>query len=741
MSQSRTFALFDQRIQRWIREQGWRELRPVQEAAGTAILQSTSDVLVAAETAAGKTEAAFLPLLTKAVERVGQGPETDGLAILYISPLKALINDQFRRLETLSERLEIPVTRWHGDAPQGAKQRLIRRPSGVALITPESIEALFIRRPKTAHSLFGSLDAILIDELHAFLQGPRGLHLASLLQRIDLVSTRRARRVGLSATIGDPDLAAKWLCPADPSSVTTVMPSGSQPELKLQIRGYREPPDADDADGLEAEGSDDTLSQIADHIFAKLRGSNNLGFAGSRRRVEALADRLRRRSEGAGVPNEFFPHHGSLSRELREELELRLKQGDLPTTAIATTTLELGIDIGSVASVAQVGAPRSIASLRQRLGRSGRREGVPAALRIYVREKHVAADSDPLDLLRLPTVCAYAAVHLLLDKFVEPPATDPSLATVALHQTLSIIAEKGGASAPDLYRTICAPGPLGELTQADYADLLRGMATADVGLIEQAPDRTVMLGGLGEKLTNNRDFYAIFESDEEWRLVASGQPLGTIPLSNVIGVGSIIGFAGRRWRVSAVDDRAKVVEVVSHPAGRLPKFDRLSNEAIHDRLAAEMRSILRASELPPYLDQHACSLLTEGRQAYEALDLERKPLVAANRDTHVFTWRGTNVNSVLAIMFAAAGIQCEVHDVGVTLVDCTPEEARAIIGSVKECPPIEDLSEFVGNLRLAKYDDFVPEQLLRRLWARRNQAVQSEVDDTLKALQLDLERT
>ncbi|HEV2816244.1 MAG TPA: DEAD/DEAH box helicase [Allosphingosinicella sp.] len=729
MTEQGSYDRLHPEIRRWIRDQGWTELRAVQDQAIRAILDGDGDVLVSATTAAGKTEAAFLPLLSQAKARADPG-----LAILYVSPLKALINDQYRRLELLSDRLELPVTRWHGDAPQSAKQRLIKRPAGVALITPESIEALFTRRPSVARSLFERLDAILIDELHAFLQGPRGLHLASLVQRIDAIAARRPRRVGLSATIGDLALAARWLCPQNPSSVALVEAGGGRPELQLQIRGYRDPPEASDVDALEDEGSEDTLSQVADHMFGRLRGSNNLAFAGSRRSVEALADRLRRRSERAGVPNEFFPHHGSLARELREDLEMRLKTGDLPTTAIATTTLELGIDIGSVVSIAQVGAPRSLASLRQRLGRSGRREGTPAVLRIYVREKHVDPDSDPLDHLRLPTVRAQAAVQLLLEQFVEPPVVDPSLATVVLHQTLSVIVERGGAQAANLYRLICAPGPLADLTKADYAELLRGAAAPGVALIEQAPDGTIMLGAQGEWLTSGRDFYAIFESDEEWRLVAGGRLLGTIPLSNVIGVGSIIGFAGRRWRVTAVDDRAKVVEVVSHPAGRLPKFDRLSTEPIHDRLAREMRSVLCGTDIPPYLDREARSLLAEGRAAYAAFDLRHEMLLSSGRDTHVFTWQGTAVNSVLSILFIAAGLECEVNDVGVTVADSDPDEVRAVVKGLQACPPIEDLADFVGNLRLAKYDDYVPEPLLRRLWARRNAATRPEAQQVLQML-------
>lgn len=701
-------------IRRWIREQGWQEIREIQDRAIGAILGGESDVIIAASTSAGKTEAAFLPLLTLAAAR-----ERRGLAILYVSPLKALINDQFRRLDLLCERMEIDVVRWHGDAPQAAKRRTLRDPKGVALITPESIEALLLRRSSGARDLFSSLDAIVVDELHAFLQGPRGLHLASLLRRIDLMAGRRARRIGLSATLGDLTAAATWLHPSAPETTRIIETTGDSPELRLQLRGYEEPPDhVPGPDELEVDGGDHALDEIADHAFGVLRGANNLFFGGSRRNVEALSDRLRRRSEAATAPNEFFPHHGSLSKDLREELETRLKAGDLPTTAVATTTLELGIDLGSVKSVAQLGAPRSLASLRQRLGRSGRRQGTPAILRIYLREKHITDASDPLDRLRSETVRAVASIRLLLAKFVETPQHDPAVVTVAIHQLMSVIAEKGGARADALFKTLCGEGPLAVLGRDDFIALLRWLATPAIGLIEQAPDGTIMLGEMGEQLTSGRDFYAVFQSDEEWRLTHAGRTLGTIPISNILGIGSLLAFAGRRWRVLEVDDRAKVLDVTPHRAGRLPKFERQSFEPIDDRLAAEMRAVFLDSDLPPYLDQHATRFLLEARASFADLRLAETDFLEAGGDTHVLSWRGTKMNGVLAAALMAAGLECEAHDLGVTVAGATVAEVVSMLSQLKKGVAAADLSEFVKNLQQAKYDEYAPPSLLQAMWAR-----------------------
>lgn len=730
VSEAGSYDRLHPEIRRWIREQGWTGLREIQDITIRTVLDTRDDVIVMAGTASGKTEAAFLPLLTQTAEA-----SRPGLKLLYISPLKALINDQFRRLELLCERLSLPLTKWHGDAPQGPKTRLLRAPAGVALITPESIEALLLRKPADAARLFSGVEAIVVDELHAFLQGPRGLHLASLLRRLDLIFVSRARRIGLSATLGDADAACRWVNSQRPRDVAVLKASTGGPSVRLQIRGYEEPPEKGGSDDLAEDGAQDALSRIADHIFATLRGSNNLVFAASRRTVEALADRLRQRSERDAVPEEFFPHHGSLSKELRETLETRLKTGGLPTTAVATTTLELGIDLGSVKSVAQVGAPRSLAGLKQRLGRSGRR-GDPAILRIYVREKHLSADVDPLDRLRLETARAVASVRLLQQNWVEPALEDPSLPTVSLHQTLSLISSQGGVRAAAAHKLLFGQDSILRLAPSDYADILRGAARDGVDLLEQAPDGLLLLGSEGEKLVDGRDFYAVFATDEEWRLVAGGRTLGTVPLTNVLGIGSLVGFAGRRWRVEAVDDRAKVLEVVPHRSGKLPRFDRPANEPLHDRLTAMTLEVLLDDNRPAFLDAAGGEFLDQGRAAFRELGLQRRNVIEAGADTHLLTWHGTAVNSLLSIVLMSAGIDAEAHDIGVTAVGISAPELKQLLGSLPECPAIDDLASFVVGLRSAKLDDFIDEDLLRRLWARRNEQNRLSVTNILTDIRI-----
>jgi ATP-dependent Lhr-like helicase len=710
-------------IRRWIRDQGWDELREIQARTINSVLDGDRDILIAATTAAGKTEAAFLPILTQVSER-----KELGFSVLYVSPLKALINDQFKRLDELCENMGIPVVKWHGDAPQAEKKRALSKPQGIALITPESIEAMFTRRPADAARLLSTAAFIVIDELHSFLQGPRGLHVASLLRRIDAMSQKPARRVGLSATIGDLPQAAAWLRPTMPHSVEILEAKSDAPELRLQVRGYVEPPELDDPDHAEgASGTEEkprriALDDIADHLFAMLRGTNNLVFGGSRRTVESAADRLRRRCDKAKVPNEFFPHHGSLSKTLREDLEDRLKDAKLPTTAICTSTLELGVDIGSVQSVAQIGSPRSLSSLKQRLGRTGRRRGAPSVLRVYVREPNIDQESGVIDRLRPNTIRSVAAVRLLLERFVEPAGQVPEIASTLIHQILSVIAERGGIRARPLYDLLCGPGPFASISVSEFADLLRHLASEATKFVEQSSDGTIMLGKEGERIVQSRNFFAVFESADEWRLTVGGRTLGTLPISFPVHKDSLVVFAGQRWIVQDLDEKTNTLFVAPHPGGVVPRFERADGERLHDRLAAEMRLVYLSSDEPAYLDDKGRALLAEGREMFRSLGLETRTFVQEEKDLHVFLWRGSQATAVFGAAAAMAGLPGEVHDLGLTLAKTNSPEALTMLKKLAEADSIDatEVAAFVQNIAAGKFREHVPEHLARSLWARQN---------------------
>ena len=306
-------------------------------------------------------------------------------------------------MASLCADLDIEVTKWHGDVSEGVKARARKNPSGIVLITPESLEALLVRRGKEVARLFRGLLYVVIDEMHVFLDDPRGKQLQSVLHRIDLAAGVKPVRVGLSATLADQQAASAFLRPLDPTRVDVIPPGPGSPPIRLQLRGYIRPDGfrktRKDPDDEHASPQDDPADvAIARHLFETHRGHRGLIFAGARGKVEAVTVRLSEMSETLGVPDEFFAHHGSLSREHREHTESRMKDKSRPASIVCTTTLELGIDVGDIDAVGQLGPGYTVSGMRQRLGRSGRRPGQAAVMRVYVKE--LALNDAPPSLRR-----------------------------------------------------------------------------------------------------------------------------------------------------------------------------------------------------------------------------------------------------------------------------------------------------------------------------------------------------
>jgi ATP-dependent Lhr-like helicase len=383
----------------------------------------------------------------------------------------------------------------------------------VLLITPESLEALFVSSGHSMRQMFRYLRFVVIDELHSFIGTERGKQLQSLLHRLETSVGHQIPRVGLSATLGELQLAAGYLRPSHSNAVHIIESGSNGQELKLVIHGYEEAPQWEEV-GYSAQGADDdgrkvndTKERISEDLYRSLRGTSSLIFANSRSDVEVYADLLRTRCEQEGLPVEFLPHHGSLSKEHREQVEETLKDRSRPATAVCTSTLELGIDIGSVTSVAQVGSPFSVASLRQRLGRSGRRNE-PAVLRLYVEESCLTDSTAPVDAIRAELVQSIALIRLLLARWCEPPETQGLHLSTLVHQTLSLIAEKSGVLAADAWRILCREGPFHNVTASHFAELLRALGSANI--LMQSDAGLLLLAPGGEKIVNHYRFYAVF---------------------------------------------------------------------------------------------------------------------------------------------------------------------------------------------------------------------------------------
>ena len=683
--ESQAFDLLAEPIRRWIWNKRWTALRDIQERAIPYLINGDDDLIIAAATAGGKTEAAFLPLISKAFT-TGSG---EGFDLVYVGPLRALINDQFRRLEELCEALEMPVHPWHGDISQAVKARARKNPRGILLITPESLEAKFVLHGADVPRLFTGTQAIVIDELHALLDSERGVHLRSLLTRLELSVGHRIRRVGLSATLGDMALANAYLRPEAPEKVGQLVSRSDKQELRVQLRAYvagrrTEHPDTEDNQPDDADAQELAPTRaVGEHIFDKLRGYNNLVFAGSRGHVELYADLLRRMCEERRLPNEFFPHHASLAREHRGFVEKRLKDGGLPVTAICTSTLELGIDIGDVACVGQIGAPWSVAALKQRLGRSGRRAGEASVLRMYAIEPETDADSHPVDTFHLGLVRSIAMIELLVEGWCEPPRPEALHLSTLTHQILSVIAEGGGASAQRLYATLCDRGPFRSVEQTLFGRLLRQLGDRDVALIEQARDGTLLLGREGERVVEHYSFYAVFQTPQEYRVVHDGKTLGTIPVDMPLTPDMTIIFVGRRWRVLEVHDKERVIEVAPDYAGKPPRFGGDAGD-VHEVVIRRMRDVLLADMVPPYLDDTAAEVLRSATAAYRRSGLDDVPIQPLSEDRHLLVpWTGTVGTNSLALVLTCLGYSVGTYD-GVLEVSSTGSRSRSLISELEE---------------------------------------------------------
>lgn len=717
---SSSFFLLDERIQRWIWESRWSALRDVQEQSIPVILTADQDVILAASTASGKTEAAFMPILTRLLQDESTG------CVIYVSPLKALINDQWKRLEQLCERLEIRVHPWHGDISASRKKQFLKKPSGIVLITPESLEAMLMNHGLALGGLLRELRYVVIDEMHAFIGSERGMQLQSQMNRIEQLVRRRVPRIALSATIGDMQLAAEYLRPGHGASVTQVNSKESGTTLQVLVKAVvndplaRNPtPEIDDSEGSDEdeEANSDTGADIvvAEDCFKLLRGANHLIFPNSRAKVEFYADRLRKKCEDLGVPNEFWPHHGSLAKDIRAETETALKAGDRPATAICTTTLELGIDIGAVKSVAQIGPAPSVSSLRQRLGRSGRRKGEPAILRAWCIEPRLRQDSPLDDQLRHGLVQTVAQILLLIEGWYEPPRMGAMHLSTLVQQILAAIAQYGGLTTSQAWVLLCERGPFNNLNQSDFLELLRELGDREI--LIQDNEGLLLHGPLGERLIGHYSFYAAFQSEEEYRLVTYGKTLGSLPVTGPVAEGSYLIFAGRRWKVLNVRVEDKVIEVVRARGGRPPTFSG-TGAWVSDRVRQTMRAVLGSSEQYSFLNRTATTCLEEARRNYHSLGLAGNYVLNCGATQYLFPWMGDWVKYTLQLALQTRGL--EVLDDGLCLaVGVTNETLIDVLVDFKDgaFPTANELAEAVSNKHSEKWDWTLPNSLLNKNYA------------------------
>ena len=714
-------------IQDYIFRSGWKSLRGVQNAAGEAIFMTDDNVLLTASTASGKTEAAFFPILTLLDE---EPPGSVG--VLYIAPLKALINDQFGRLNELCEEAGIPVHRWHGDVSQSQKRRLLKKPSGILQITPESLESLMINKHMEIPSLFGDLRFIVIDEIHSLLRGDRGLQTFCLIERMCRLAGCHPRRIGLSATIGNPEAAGEFL--AAGSGRPTAIPrfeSGKEVWRLSMEHFFNTDPQADEGKPVTAEAPPeedptDTAPKAADpglgYIFEHTRGKKCLVFTNSREECESVCQVLRQYCEAGHEPERFLIHHGNLSASYRESAEEEMKDDDSLMSVCATATLELGIDIGRLERAFHIDAPFTVSGFLQRLGRTGRR-GEPSEMWFVMREDHPEARAMLPELIPWYLIQGIALIQLYIEeRFVEPPRVDRLPYSLLYHQTMSTLASCGEMTPAELASRVLPLACFHSVTADDYRLLLRHLLEIDH--INRTENGGLIVGITGERVTNNYKFYAVFRENVEYTVHAGSEELGTIVKPPPAG--DKIAIAGRVWIVEEVDHKKREV-YCSLVKGNIPAYFGDVAGDIHNRILERMFGVLSEEKKYPYLKRHAACRLQDARNTFLKAGMERRYLIPlGGKMWALFPWlgsyaflalerflkircgkrlglKGLNPSRPYYMQFTMKVTEEEFYKI-------TEEEAAV------EFDPLELV--YPGEVPVfEKYDEFVPEELVRKGFA------------------------
>lgn len=714
-------------VQDFIYRNNWESLRAIQVAAGDAIFNTDENVLLSASTASGKTEAAFFPILTLFSEDM---PRSVGA--IYIGPLKALINDQFSRLNELCAEAEIPVWHWHGDVSQSHKNRMLKNPSGILQITPESLEALLMHKHSYIPKLFGDLRFIVIDEVHSLLRADRGGQTICLIERLSRLAGVNPRRIGLSATIGDLESTGEYLSRG--TGRGTVIPKIESKGVKWRLsmeHFYVQGPQA--SEGKKAENAapepempTDTAPENADpgmgYIFEHTRGKKCLVFVNSREECEAVTTSLRQYCEAKREPDRFLIHHGNLSASFRETAEEIMKDDTQLQTTVTTATLELGIDIGRLERAFQIDAPFTVSSFLQRMGRTGRRE-LPPEMWFVMREdmpepRAMLPSTVPWKLLQ-----GIALVQLYREeRWVEPAKLDRLPFSLLYHQTMSTLASCGELSPAGLASRVLSLTPFHRISRDDYKILLRHLIDTDQ--IHRTEEGGLIVGLAGERQINSFKFYAVFQDSEEYTVRWGSQELGTVVLPPPAG--EKIAIAGHVWIVEEVDHKRRLV-YCEQVKGKVPAYFGECPGDINTKVLERMRQVLNEDMSYPYLMKNAVVRLENARSTAANSGAASEPLVCLGGDMWcLFPWLGSYAFLALERFLK---LRCG-ERLGIKALDpsrpyfiqfkmkADKNEFFRVLAEEAEKPldPMELV--YPGEVPVfEKYDEFLPEELVRKGFA------------------------
>lgn len=681
---------------------GWTHLRPVQEQAGEAML-SGHNAVVLAPTAGGKTEAAIFPALSMLLHDPPQG-----IGALYIAPIKALLNNQSDRLGQYTEMVGLDRFVWHGDIPSAARRRFIRDPAALLMTTPESLEVMQISPRVDPARLFGDLRLIIIDEIHALAGTDRGAHLASVIERIAAVSRHDIQRIGLSATVGNPDAILEWLRGTSRRPGRVVHPP-APPQNRHLLVVHRD------------------AHALASDAAAMARGRKSLFFCQSRRMTEAIAERMKAR----GVP--VYVHHSSISAEERTRAEAAFQAATHATAThatathatdaagaciVCTSTLELGIDVGDLDRVFQAEAPATVSAFLQRMGRTGRRPG-QAANTTFFCETHEGI------------WLATALVELARRGWVESVPRLDRCWPVLVHQLFALCLAHQGVGAEAAWKRLSVVPDFAGIHRAEFNRLI-GWMLADGAL--RLVGGLLIIGERAERRFGRRnfmDFYAVFQSPESYRVLHGERPVGHVDqdFTDRLGPSSCFLLGGRAWAVDGIDHNDRIITVQPAPGGIGPSWSGYLPLFLGFEVCRQILWLLAGKDAPRYLHETAVTALDHSRESFEGiLDPPRGGGIARTNDgLSWFTFAGGRINSTLRHALQAIepawrvvadnfGVHIRGEGINSVVLDAAIER-MADAEFWEDAELWRRIADALPSYRLSKFQSFVPQWVEREMLA------------------------
>lgn len=682
---------------------GWRNLTSIQEMTIPEVIDGKNLILLA-PTAGGKTEAAFFPVLHN-IHTEG----LDGLSVIYVSPIKALLNNQEERLNNLSSFVYRSAFKWHGDVARGEKEKYFKDPSSILMITPESLEVILLNKRIDKDELFRNVRSIVVDEIHSFADGERGVHLMAVLERIQEYSKHDIQRIGLSATVGNPEQISEWLQGSSKRPRSVIDPPKENKPKKIEIKYVND----DEKLGIE--------------VYKRAFGKKALLFSNSRTGAEGIKNVLQEK----GI--ESYVHHSSINKYFREVAEEKFKLGK-NSTIIATSTLELGIDIGDLDVVLQLDSPYSVSSFLQRMGRTGRRKGSVGHFVFFPTQEE-------------KLVISIAILNLAMKGWVENVQVTKKSFDLMFHQILMLSLAYMGINKELAFKILNKSYPFSAISQKDYYELLNHMIEEQFIQIERD---NIFINSETEKKfgrSNFMELYTTFETNKEFTVRFKNRTIGSLERWYVNALGDEFQFtlAGAHWQTLKIDYERSIVYVEEAKHSLPPRWMSDSRFFSYE-LAQEILKIVTANENYKFLNSNELLVLSRYREELRMSGLQDNTLIIEERkDGYIFTtYAGNQVNYTLAnsirtssncfdisnLSWKGFKLKCDNREMLPELTEITAVINHIKNGEFYNNDILLQLKEIVPDVSFSKYQKYLPTKF------RKEQSAEYvyDIDMTLKYL-------